>query len=196
MAHTLLFPSVLGVRRGVTDLADALTDAGHTVTIVDHLEGTTFEHYEPAAAHSQQIGFPAQMSYALEATREVNRPFVAVGFSNGAGMAQWIAAQRPEHARGVIMIGGGLPMQVLEATWPSGVPGQVHVTSADPFHEEDKEFDDEVRGDIEGAGGQYAFVEYPGNGHLFNDPTLPDEYQPDEARLLTRRIVEFVGAAG
>lgn len=195
MAHILLFPSVLGVRRGVTDLAEALTGAGHSVTIVDILGGETFDDYGAASARSQEIGFPAQMATALERTKG-EPPFVAVGFSNGAAMAQWIAAQRPDDARGVVMIGGGLPMRFLETTWPRGVPGQVHVTAEDPFHAEDKELDGELEDDVERAGGEYTFVEYQGEGHLFNDPTLPAEYQPEEARILTRRILEFVDAVG
>lgn len=195
MAHILLFPSVLGVRRGVTDLAEALTGAGHSVTIVDILGGETFDDYGAASARSQEIGFPAQMATALERTKG-EPPFVAVGFSNGAAMAQWIAAQRPDDARGVVMIGGGLPMRFLETTWPRGVPGQVHVTAEDPFHAEDKELGGELEDDVERAGGEYTFVEYQGEGHLFNDPTLPAEYQPEEARILTRRILEFVDAVG
>lgn len=196
MAHVLLFPSVLGVRQGITDLADALTGAGHSITTVDHLAGQVFDDYEPAMARSQEIGFSAQMAYALEATAGVTSPFVAVGFSNGAGMAQWISAQRPEQARGVIMVGGGMPMRFLEATWPPGVPGQVHVTSQDPFHAEDKHLDGELEDDVERAGGEYTFVEYQGGGHLFNDPSLPAEYQPEEAQILTTRVLEFVSAVG
>lgn len=196
MVQVLLFPSVLGVRRGVTDLADALTSVGHSVTVVDHLEGVTFDDYEPAMARSQELGFPAQMAFALEATKGVTSPFVAIGFSNGAGMAQWIAAQRPQDALGVVMVGGGLPMRFLEATWPPGVPGQVHVTSEDPFHAEDKQFDGELEDDVERAGGEYTFVEYQGGGHLFNDPSLPAEYQPREAEIFTRRVLEFVGSLG
>ncbi len=195
MAHILLFPSVLGVRRGVTDLAETLTAAGHSVTTIDILDGETFEDYAAASARSQEIGFPAQMATALERTKG-EPPFVAVGFSNGAGMAQWIASQRPDDVRGVVMIGGGMPMRFLEATWPPGVPGQVHVTAEDPFHEEDKQFDDELEDDVERAGGEYTFVEYQGAGHLFNDPSLPREYQPDEARILTRRVLEFVDEVG
>lgn len=195
MAHILLFPSVLGVRRGVTDLTEALTGAGHSVSTVDVLDGETFDHYATASARSQEIGFPAQKATALERTKG-DPPFVAVAFSNGAAMAQWIAAQRPDDARGVVMIGGGMPMRFLEATWPPGVPGQVHVSAEDPFHEEDKPLADELEDDVERAGGEYTYVEYQGAGHLFNDPTLPDEYQPEEARILTRRILEFVDAVG
>lgn len=199
MAQVLLFPSVLGVRQGITDLAEALTAAGHSVTTVDHLEGVTFDDYPTAAARSQEIGFPAQMAYAREAT-EGFAPFVAVGFSNGAAMAQWVAAQRPADARGVVMVGGGMPMRHLEATWPTGVPGQVHVTAGDPFHEEDRQVDpmvdEQLQDDVEQAGGAYSYVEYQGEGHLFNDPTLTSEYQPEEARILTRRIIEFVDEVG
>ena len=199
MAQVLLFPSVLGVRQGITDLAEALTAAGHSVTTVDHLEGVTFDDYPTAAARSQEIGFPAQMAYAREAT-EGFAPFVAVGFSNGAAMAQWVAAQRPADARGVVMVGGGMAMRHLEATWPTGVPGQVHVTAGDPFHEEDRQVDpmvdEQLQDDVEQAGGAYSYVEYQGEGHLFNDPTLTSEYQPEEARILTRRIIEFVDEVG
>lgn len=196
MAQVLLFPSVLGVRRGISDLADALTRAGHEVTTIDLLDGVTFDDYATASARQEEIGFPAQMAAALEQAKGVVGPFVAIGFSNGAGMAQWVASQRPDDARGVVMVGGGLPMRFLEAAWPPGVPGQVHVTAGDPFHEEDKPLDGELEDDVERAGGDYAFVEYQGAGHLFNDPTLPSEYQPEEARILTRRILELVDAVG
>lgn len=196
MAQVLLFPSVLGVRRGISDLADALTRAGHEVTTIDLLDGVTFDDYATASARQEEIGFPAQMAAALEQAKGVVGPFVAIGFSNGAGMAQWVASQRPDDARGVVMVGGGLPMRFLEAAWPPGVPGQVHVTAGDPFHEEDKPLDGELEDDVERAGGDYAFVEYQGAGHLFNDPTLPSEYQPEEARILTRRVIEFVDEVG
>lgn len=69
MAHILLFPSVLGVRRGVTDLTEALTGAGHSVSTVDVLDGETFDDYATASARSQEIGFPAQKATALERTK-------------------------------------------------------------------------------------------------------------------------------
>lgn len=195
MAQALIFHSVLGVRAGVTDLADALSAAGHTPVVVDQYDGRVFDAYEPAGAYMESVGLPALMSGALEEAKGVTGPFVAVGFSNGAGMAEWVAANRPEDALGVVMVGGGIPMRFLEATWPPGVPGQVHVTAEDPFHEEDRQFDDELQDDVEHAGGEFAFVEYQGAGHLFSDPTF-SEYQPEEARILTRRVIEFVDRVG
>lgn len=196
MTQVLLFPSVLGARPGITDLADALAAGGHTVTIADVLEGETFDDYPSGLARSREIGDAAQQECALEAAKRAPGPFVAIGFSVGAATAQWIAAQCPDRVRGVVMAGGGIPMRFLEATWPPGVPGQVHVTSEDPFHEEDKQFDDEVQDDVELAGGEFTFVEYQGDGHLFTDPSLPKEYQPEEARIFTRRVLEFVDEVG
>lgn len=195
MTHALLFPSVLGVRQGVTDLGDAVARAGHEVTIVDPYAGATYDDYDSGMAAAEAIGDEALNARGLAAAKGVAAPFVAVGFSVGAAIAQWVAAQCPDLARGVVMVGGGVPMRLLGATWPPGVPGQVHVTAQDPFHAEDKELDGELEDDVEGAGGEYTFVEYQGAGHLFNDPTF-GEYQPQEAQILTRRIIELLDAVG
>lgn len=199
MAHVLLFPSVLGVRRGVTDLADALTGAGHDVTTVDPYDGQTFEDYPSGMARTKEIGEEALRARGLEAAKGVGAPFVAVGFSVGAAIAQWVAAQYPDTARAVVMVGGGIPMQHLGATWPPGVAGQVHVTAGDPFHEEDRQLDatidERLQDDVERAGGEFTYVEYQGEGHMFTDPSL-GEYQPEEARILTRRVVELADSVG
>ena len=191
----LLFPSVLGARQGVTDRADALTAAGHTVTVVDPYEGQTFEDYPSGMARTKEIGEEAIRASALEVAKGVEAPFVGVGFSVGAATAQWVAAHCPETARAVVMVGGGMPMKYLEASWPAGVAGQIHVTAGDPFHQEDLEFDatvdEQVQDDVEHAGGEFAHVEYQGEGHLFSDPSF-GEYQPEEARIFTRRVVELI----
>ncbi len=194
MTQVLLFHSALGVRAGVTDLAEALRGAGHEVTVVDQYDGQVFDGYEPAMAHVEATGMPALMGSALEGAKGVSGPFVAVGFSNGAGMAQWVAANRADEARGVVMIGGGIPMRYLEVEWPAGLGGQIHATVDDPWRE--PEADAMIVAEAETAGGRVEVFDYPGSGHLFNDPTMPDEHQPDEARLLTERVVAFVGEVG
>lgn len=195
MAQVLLFPSVLGVRQGITDLADALTGAGHSVTTLDPFDGETFDDYPTGMAATKAVGDEALHAQGLAAARVAGDSFVAIGFSVGGATAQWVAAQCPDTARGVVMVGGGVPMRFLEATWPPGVAGQVHVTSEDPFHEEDKQFDDEVQDDVEHAGGEFTFVEYQGRGHLFTDPSF-SEYQREETLIFTRRILEFVDEVG
>lgn len=190
MAQILLFHSALGVRAGITALEDVLCEAGHDVTVVDQYEGRTYDSYDEAMAHVDAVGMPALMHGALGHSTDVPGRFVAVGFSNGACMAQYVAAKRPKDARGVVMIGGGVPMRILDLPWPKGVPGQIHVTKGDPWSE--PEANDEVVADAEQAGGHVELFTYPGDGHLFNDEQMPDEYQPAEAELLHERVVEFI----
>ena len=190
MAQILLFHSALGVRAGIVALEDALTQAGHDVTVVDQYEGRTYDSYDEAMAHVDRVGMAALMHGALGHATDVPGRFVAVGFSNGAGMAQYVAAKRPQDARGVVMIGGGVPMRHLDLPWPKGVPGQIHVTEGDPWSQEQER--DEVVADGAQAGAEVEVYVYPGDGHLFNDEQMPDEYQPDEAELLHERVVEFV----
>jgi len=41
------------------------------------------------------VGFPAVMAKALEATADLPDRLVTMGFSNGAGFAEYVAASRP-----------------------------------------------------------------------------------------------------
>jgi len=48
-----------------------------------------------------------------------------------------------------------------------------------------------VAGAVTAAGGQVESFDYPGDGHLFTDASLPDEYDQDSAELLWQRIYAF-----
>ena len=41
-----------------------------------------------------------------------------------------------------------------------------------------------------------TLFDYPGDGHLFTDPTLPDEFDADATELLWSRVLPFVRARG
>ncbi len=41
------------------------------------------------------------------------------------------------------------------------------------------------------AGGRLEVVEYPGEGHLFTDPSLPAEYDPRATERLWREALAF-----
>jgi dienelactone hydrolase len=194
MTQVILFHSALGVRAGITELAEALRAAGHQVEVVDQYDGQVFDSYDDAMAHVEGTGMPALMASALAGAEGVSGPFVAVGFSNGAGMAQWVAANRPEEARGVVMAGGAMSMEWFDKDWPSGVPGQIHHTEADPFVDEGS--DDAVQGQAREADAEVELFVYPGAGHLFSDPTWTDEYDAGSAALFTERVVAFVDAVG
>lgn len=62
----------------------------------------------------------------------------------------------------------------------------------DRFRED--EITDQARRDITAAGGTLELFDYPGDGHLFTDPTLLEEYDTETTELLWSRVLPFVGA--
>jgi dienelactone hydrolase len=190
MANVALFPSVLGVRPGIADAVARLEARGHEVRVVDLAAGRTYDEYEPASAYVDEVGFPALMARALEATADLPDGLVTMGFSNGAGMAEYVAGHRPGVA-GVVMLAGALDPQYLDMSWPAGVPGQIHTTVDDPWRDEG--IDATVRA-AAAAGATVEAFDYPGSGHLFADPSKTDEYQPAEAKLMWSRVLDFLDA--
>ena len=192
MATIALFHSALGVRPGIAQAADLLRSLGHDVHVVDQYEGRVFDDYEPAMAYVREVGFPALMARALESTAHLPDGFVTAGFSNGSGMAEFVAAKRP--VRGVLMLSGALDPAEIGVTWPQGVPAQVHHTVDDPFQEQGAI--DAVFAAVTAAGGAIEVFDYPGSGHLFADPSKTDEYQPAEAAVMWERVTEFLARIG
>jgi len=193
MSQIALFHSVLGVRPGVVDAADRLRAAGHEVEVVDQYDGRVFDDYDVASAYVESIGFPALMQRAADAVENLRDGFVAAGFSNGAGMAEHVATQRP--VGGVVMVSGALPLDMLGVeAWPAGVPAQIHYTLGDPLR--NQEWVDAVADAVRSAGAPLELFDYPGNGHLFTDASLPGEYDAGAAATLWRRVLAFCDAAG
>ena len=108
-------------------------------------------------------------------------------------MAEFVAASRPEAVGGVLMFSGALPLTMIGATWPAGVPAQIHYTLDDPFRSQ--EWVDAVAGSVREAGGECEVFDYPGSGHVFTDASKVDEFQPEEARLLWERVLAFLARA-
>jgi dienelactone hydrolase len=189
MTTVALFHSVLGARPGIHDAAELLRSRGHDVHVVDQYDGTTFDDYGPAEQYVGQVGFPALMEKALALTADLPDGFAVVGFSNGGGMAEYVAASRPG-VRGVVMISGALDPAEIGVTWPQGVPAQVHATIDDPRRVQ--RWIDAVVAAVENAGGAIERFDYPGSGHLFADPSKPDEYQPRDAELMWSRVNDFL----
>ncbi|MDQ2849142.1 MAG: dienelactone hydrolase, partial [Actinomycetota bacterium] len=91
MADIVLFHSVLGVRPGIHEAAHRLRAEGHDVVVVDQYGGRVFDDYEEAGEFADSIGFPALMRIAEDAVNGVPDGFIAAGFSNGGGMAEFVA---------------------------------------------------------------------------------------------------------
>lgn len=192
MPQIALFHSVLGVRPGITDAAARFRSAGHEVLAVDQYDGRVFDTYDAGSAHVDSIGgYPALMASALAAVADLPDGFVAAGFSNGGGLAEYVSTQR--QVAGTLMFSGTIPLSVIGADgWPSRVPAQIHYMTDDPFRHPG--WVEELASSIRSAGAPVESFEYPGNGHLFTDASLPDEHDADAARLLWSRALAFCSA--
>jgi dienelactone hydrolase len=188
MSNVALFHSAFGVRPGITDAADRLRAAGHEVLVVDQYDGRVFDDYDEAVAFVEQVGFPTLMGRALDAVAGLPDGFLAMGFSNGGGMATYVALNR--RLAGVILCSGALPLQLIGAdAWPTGVPAQLHATVGDP-RRPDGHVESVMRSVAE-AGADAEYYAYPGSGHLFTDPSLPSEYDAAAAERLFTRVLRF-----
>jgi dienelactone hydrolase len=193
MTNIALFHSVLGVRPGITAAADRLRSAGHEVLVVDQYDGVIFDDYSKAGAHVEAVGFPALMGAAVAAVEHLPDGFVAAGFSNGAGMAEYVATQR--RCAGLLLFSGALPLAMLGADrWPEGLPAQLHNADGDPLRQQ--EWIDAVVSDARRAGASIEVFDYPARGHLFTDESLPDEYDAQATELLWQRALAFCASVG
>ncbi len=195
MTHVALFPSVLGVRQGILDTAEVLRANGHSVLVVDLYDGRVFNDYDAAIAYAQgEVGEAVLAQQALAAVTDIPDGFVSMGFSMGCAMAVYVATQRA--VSGVVMIAGSLPASVLGPglTWPAGVPAQTHSTLDDPWRE--PEMLELTIAEAAADGHTLEVFDYPGSGHLFNDATLPAEYDAARTELMWSRVLPFVAAAG
>ncbi len=195
MTNVALFHSVLGVRQGVLDAAQRLQQDGHEVLVADLYGGRTFDEYPPAMAYAwEEVGPGALMRGAVDAVVDLPDGFFVAGFSLGAMMAVHVATQR--RVSGVLMASGAVPVSAFDGdpTWPAGVPAQTHSTLTDPWRDADEL--EQTIADVKSGGGTLEVFDYPGSGHLFTDPTLPDEYDPVATEAFWDRVLPFVRTCG
>jgi dienelactone hydrolase len=190
MADVLLFHHAQGQTPGFLSFADELRGAGHAVHAPDLYDGRAFDNLDEGLAYAGEIGFGEILDRGVRAADGLPGELVYAGFSLGVMPAQKLAQTRPG-ARGALFFHSCLPTSEFGSSWPVDVPVQIHAMDADPF------FVDE--GDLEAAralveSAEHAeLVLYPGDRHLFADASLPS-YDADAAALLTRRVLDFLGA--
>src|SRR5439155_20298350 len=181
--EVVLFHHALGLTDPVRRFAAALRDAGHTVHTSDLYDGRMFDTIEDGMAHSEEIGGPmAIVDRARAAVESLPSEVVYVGFSLGVMPAQSLAQRRPD-ARGAVLCYAALPLgqwgENWPATWPEGVPLQLHILDGD----EDFEIAQQLAAKVPGA---ELFV-YPGSEHYFA------EHDEDADALLRQRVLSFLG---
>lgn len=190
----VVFHSVLGLRPGVRRWADRLRAAGHRVHVPDLYDGAVFDAIPAGMEYLERLGgIPALIARGQAAVAHLPREIVYAGFSNGAALAELLAATRPG-ARGAILMHGALPVAALGTTaWPASVPVQVHYMSGDPYR--NPALVEGFAADVRRAGATLEQYDYPGTGHLFADPDLPD-HDPGAAALMLERVLDALARMG
>jgi dienelactone hydrolase len=190
MAEVLLFHHAQGLTPGVRAFADTLRRAGHIVHTPDLFDGRTFATLDEGMAFVMEVGFKAMIERGAQAAEGLPAELVYAGFSLGVLPAQMLAQTRPG-ARGAILCYACVPVSEFGATWPKGVPVQVHGMDADPIFVGEGDID-AARALVAAADEAELFL-YPGDQHYFADSSLPS-YDAEATALLTQRVLEFLSA--
>jgi dienelactone hydrolase len=188
VAEIAVFHSVLGVRPGVLDAARRLTEAGHQVLVVDLFEGEVFDDYTPALHLAEEvIGHPELLARSVRATEPLADGMLTLGFSMGCAPAEFIACRR---GAGTVLFAGAVPLIAFhQDEWPSGVAVQLHGMLSDPWREPD--LLEAFTRQVTACGAPLERYEYPGDGHLFTDASLPQEYDETATELAWERVLAF-----
>lgn len=179
MAEVVVFHHALGLTEGVRRFAAALRDAGHTVHTPDLYDGRAFDTLEEGMAHSETIGGPmAIVDRGRAAVESLSSEVVYVGFSLGVLSAQSLAQTRLG-ACGAVLCYAALPLgrwgDNWPATWPEGVPLQLHILDGDE--------DFEIAQRLAATVPESELFVYPGTEHYFA------EHDDEAAALLMRRVL-------
>jgi dienelactone hydrolase len=192
MAEIVLFHSALGLRPGVRAAADRLLAAGHTVHAPDYYDGQEFDDLDDGLRKRDELGYAEIARRAKEAVHDLPAGLVFAGFSLGAVPAELLAAARPG-ARGAVLMHAAIPVEEMGGfgveRWPEGVPVQVHYAAEDPWVEAEEVAG--LGGAVKGAGAAFEEYAYPGSGHLFADPDLP-EYDRASSEAMWQRVLAFL----
>lgn len=168
--NIVIFHSVYGLRPAVLAAADRLREAGHQVHVPDLFEGQTVETVEEGRELKDKIGKEELLRRAILAAAPYSgRGLVYAGFSLGGSIAQNLALG-DEKARGLLLLHG--TSDIAEGASVDELPVQLHVADPDPFEPHD--WLNSWYLQMQRAGADVEIYRYPGAGHLYTDPELPD----------------------
>jgi dienelactone hydrolase len=183
----LLLQSMYGLRPAVHAAADRLRAAGHEVHVPDLFEGRTADSAEDGMALKEEIGKEELLRRAVVTAAPLSeRGVVYAGFSLGGSIAQNLALG-DERARGLLLLHG--TSDIADDAAADGLPVQLHVADPDPFEPHDWLNAWYLR--MGRAGADVEVYRYPGAGHLFTDPELPD-YDEEAAEATWKVALGFL----
>ncbi|MGP4002826.1 dienelactone hydrolase family protein [Streptomyces sp. 8N706] len=166
----VLFHSAYGLRPAVREAAERLRAAGHEVHVPDLYEGRTAETFEEGMEIRDEIGNDELLRRAVTAAAPLSdRGLVYAGLSLGGSIAQNLALA-DEKARGLLLLHG--TSDIADDVTADELPVQLHVAAPDPFEPDDWLNAWYLR--MRRAGADVEVYRYPGAGHIFTDPELPD----------------------
>ena len=166
----ILFHSVHGLRPAVHAWAERLRAAGHQVQVPDLFEGRTPDTVEEGRELKDKIGKDELLRRAILAAAPYSeRGLVYAGFSLGGAVAQTLALGDAK-ARGLLLMHG--TSDIAENASVDDLPVQLHVADPDPFEPHDWLTAWYLR--MQQVGADPEVFGYPGAGHLYTDPDLPD----------------------
>ncbi|MBN6054720.1 dienelactone hydrolase family protein [Nonomuraea sp. RK-328] len=170
MARILLLHSQYGLRPAVHQAAERLRAAGHEMHVPDLYDGRVVGTPEQAIAIKEEIGRDELLKRAVAAAAPLSgQGVVYAGFSLGGALAQNLALA-DENARGLLLMHG--TSDLPEEASLDDLPVQLHV--ADPDTYEPVDWQNAWYLLMRRAGADVEVFRYPGVGHLFTDPGLPD----------------------
>jgi dienelactone hydrolase len=185
MAPIALFHSVLGLRPVELRAAERLRQAGHEVVTPDLYDGRTAATLDLGFRLADRVGWKAVITRARQSLDGMPDETVLAGVSMGAGVVAELWPERPATA-GVLLLHA-------TADLPSGVrPGlrvQLHAAEPDTFASPEQVA--ALRRAARDAHVALDVFRYPGAGHFYTDPDLPD-HAPAAAELTWRRVQDFL----
>ncbi|MET9699220.1 dienelactone hydrolase family protein [Streptomyces sp. NPDC006529] len=185
--NIMLFHSTYGLRPAVLAAAERLRAAGHEVQVPDLFEGRTFGTVEEGMAHQEEIGRDELLRRAvLAAAPHSDGGLVYAGFSFGGSVAQHLAFADAK-ARGLLLLHG--TSDIADDAAVDDLPVQLHIADPDPFEPHDWLTAWYLR--MRRAGADVEVHRYPGAGHLYTDPELPD-YDEEAAEQTWKVALAFL----
>lgn len=154
--------------------------------VPDLFGGAVVDLVNEGFALQQRIGWDTVIARAEAAAADLPADAVLAGISMGAGVIGHLWARRPT-TRGILLLHG---VCEVPADARRGLPAEVHL--ADPDRYESEEWVGVWQAGAAAAGLAAALFRYPGAGHYFTDPALPD-HDPAAAALAFDRATAFLG---
>ena len=188
----LLLHSWWGLDAGVRQMADRISDEGHTVLVPDLLTGETFDDAEAAEAHLKSLDVDrlasltqASVHLVREKGADRDAPVSIVGLSMGASLGLWASIRIPEAVSRVVSFYG---TQTIDFTGARAAY-QLHFADQDELVDPDEASFMEATIGLSGL--EVESHSYPGTSHWFFEPERPN-YDPDAAEQAWERMVRFL----